>query len=129
MRGPFTATSILIVACAAAVASPLAARQKPRGKACAYEQNCDCPAPGITIRWKAAYCMAMVQTDDLENEAVQQCLATPDPAGARDQPACSQNAYWKTETCRILHASKKEAGACARDRKFIPDIVAKGAGG
>jgi hypothetical protein len=129
MRAPLTATSIVVVACAAAVAPRLAARQKPRGKACAYEQNCDCPAPGITLRWKAAYCMATVPTDDFENEGVQQCLATPDPPAVRDQPACSQNAYWKTETCRVLRGGKKEADACAKDRKFIPDIVAKGAGG
>jgi len=129
MRRTFNATSILIVACAAAVASPLGAGQKPRGKTCAYEQNCDCPAPGVTLRWKAAYCMAKANTDDFENEAVQQCLATPDPDAVRGQPACSQNAYWKTETCRAARTSKKEADACAKDRKFIPAIVAKGAGG
>jgi hypothetical protein len=121
------AALILIGACAAA--SPLAARQKPRGKACAYEQNCDCPAPGITLRWKAAYCMATAKTDDFENEAVQQCLATPDPDAVRGQPACSQNAHWKGELCRAVRTGKKEADACAKDRKFIPDIVAKGAGG
>jgi hypothetical protein len=129
MRRTFNATSILIVACVASVALPVTAGQKPRGKTCAYEQNCDCPAPGITLRWKAAYCMAMAKTDDFENEAVQQCLATPDPATVREQPACSQNAYWKTETCRALRSSKKEADACAKDRKFVPDIVAKGSGG
>src|SRR5215813_907186 len=109
MRRTFNATPILIVACAAALASPSAAGQKPRGKACAYEQNCDCPAPGVTLRWKAAYCMATAKTDDFENEAVQQCLATPDPDAVRGQPACSQNAYWKTETCRAARAGKKEA--------------------
>jgi len=130
MSGTFKPASILLIAaCAAAVVSGQAAGQKPRGKACAYEQNCDCPAPGIPLRWKAAYCMAMAKTDDFENEAVQQCLATPDPAAVREQPACTQNAYWKTETCRVVRASKKEADACAKDRTFIPDVVAKGSGG
>ena len=129
MSGTFKPALILITACAAAVVTGPAAGQKPRGKACASEQNCDCPAPGVTLRWKAAYCMATAKTDDFENEAVQQCLATPDPDSVRGQPACSQNAYWKTETCRAARASKKEADACAKDRKFIPDIVAKGAGG
>jgi hypothetical protein len=137
MSGTWKASLILITACAAAVVSGLstsleagpAAGQKPRGKTCAYEQNCDCPAPGVTLRWKAAYCMATAKTDDFENEAVQQCLATPDPDAVRGQPACSQNAYWKTETCRAARASKKEADACAKDKKFIPDVVAKGAGG
>jgi hypothetical protein len=137
MSGTVKSALILIAAGAAAVVSGLstsleagpAAAQKPRGKGCAYEQNCDCPAPGITLRWKAAYCMATAKTDDFENEAVQQCLATPDPEAVRGQPACSQNAYWKTETCRAARPSKKEADACSKDRKFIPDIVAKGAGG
>jgi len=128
MRRAFSVASMLIVAGAAAVSSPSAAGQKPRGKGCVYEQNCDCPAPGITLRWKAAYCMATAMTDDFENEAVQQCLATPDPAAVRSQPPCDQNAYWKTETCRALHPGKKDAAGCAKDRKFIPDIVAKGAG-
>src|SRR5262249_6783581 len=137
MRGTFNPALILIAACAAAVVSGLptslkagqAAGQKPRGKVCVYQQNCDCPAPGVTLRWKAAYCMATAKTDDFENEEVQQCLATPDPAAVRDQPACTQNAYWKTETCRAARASKKEADACAKDKKFIPDVVANGAGG
>jgi len=69
--------------------------------------------------------MATAKTDDFESEAVQQCLATPDPDAVRAQPACSQNVYWKNEVCRVVRTGKKEADACARDRKFIPDIVAK----
>jgi hypothetical protein len=137
MGGAFAPVLILIAAGAAAVVSGRStslaagetAGQKPRGKACAYEQNCDCPAPGVTLRWKAAYCMATAKTDDFENEAVQQCLAVPDPAAIREQPACTQNAYWKTEVCRVVRSGKKDADACARDKKFIPDVVAKGAGG
>jgi hypothetical protein len=128
MRRTLVAASIAIAACAAVV-SGRTPGQKPRGKACAYEENCDCPAPGITLRWKAAYCMATANTDDFENEAVQQCLATPDPAAVRGQQACAQNAYWKSELCRVVRSGKKDADACARDRKFIPDIVARGAGG
>jgi len=129
MRRTVVTAGIVVAACLAAVGSGRAAGQKPRGKACAYEENCDCPAPGITLRWKAAYCMATAMTDDFENEAVQQCLATPDPAAVRGQQACAQNAYWKSELCRVVRSAKKDADACARDRKFIPDIVARGAGG
>jgi hypothetical protein len=129
MRRRVAAAWIVIAASAAAAVPGRAAGQKPRGKACVYEENCDCPAPGITLRWKAAYCMAMANTDDFENEAVQQCLAMPDPAAVRGQQACIQNAYWKGEVCRVVGNGKKEADACARNRKFIPDIVARGAGG
>src|SRR4051812_24878818 len=106
MRRTLVTASFVVAACAVAAVSGRAAGQKPRGKACAYEENCDCPAPGITLRWKAAYCMATATTDDFENEAVQQCLATPDPAAVRGQQACAQNAYWKSEWCRVVRSGK-----------------------
>jgi len=42
---------------------------------CKYEKNFRCAVPGITLRWKAAYRMAVEQTDDLEQAGVQRCLA------------------------------------------------------
>jgi len=94
---------------------------------CKYEENCECAAPGITLRWKAAYCMPLMQTDDLENEGVQQCLARPDPAAVRKLGACGQNAYWKAMICGVLR-QKNDVRKCVRDKTFVPRFVEMGAG-
>jgi len=98
-----------------------------RNKPCPYEENCDCAAPGITLRWKAASCMALAQTDDLESAAVQECLAKQDPDEVAKLGACEQNAHWKAELCRALH-DEKRVEECARDATFIPRFVEEGPG-
>jgi hypothetical protein len=107
--------------------SPLAPGQVA-SPPCKYEENCDCAAPGITVRWKAAYCMALNETDDFEQEGVQQCLNRRDTAAVRRMRPCQQNAHWKAMICGVLR-EKKDVQACVRDRTFIPSIVARGAGG
>ena len=95
---------------------------------CQYEENCGCRVPGITIRWKAAACMARNQTDDFEHVGVQACLAQPDRPRVRPLGACAQNVYWKREVCAATRPAA-EVESCVRDPAFIPRIVARGAGG
>ena len=117
----------LAVALALASAPTLAAREVAKPAPCKYEENCECAAPGITLRWKAAYCMPLNETDDFENEGVQTCLASPDPAAVRKLGACAQNAHWKTMICRVLR-EKKDLQTCVRDKTFVPRFVERGAG-
>jgi hypothetical protein len=106
--------------------SQIAHSQLTGGVPCQYEENCDCRVPGITLRWKAAYCMALSETDDFEHEGVQRCLATSDTAAVRKLRACQQNAHWKAMLCGVAR-DKQNVQACIRDRTFIPSIVARGA--
>ncbi len=102
-------------------------RGAPAG--CALQQNCDCAVPGITIRWKAAYCMSREQTDDLEQAGVRRCLDAPDPGDVKKLTARRQNAYWKDRLCRSLHTRAEDARRCSRDRSFVPAFVRTGEGG
>lgn len=96
---------------------------------CKYEQNCDCPVPGITVRWKAAYCMSLNETDDLEQQDVSACLNRADPRSVTRLSACQQNAHWKAQWCRLQHKTASPIRACVSDPKMIPRIVEFGAGG
>ena len=96
---------------------------------CRYEENCGCAAPGITVRWKAAYCLHASETDDVESGPVQACLARKDPRSVAKRSACEQNAYWKARLCRAMHGKEDAVRGCIRDRSMIPRIVDKGAGG
>ena len=107
--------------------SPLARGQVAGPAPCKYEENCDCAAPGITVRWKAAHCMALNGTDDFEQAGVQRCLARRDIEAVRKMRPCQQNAHWKAMICGIVR-EKKDVQACIRDRTFIPSIVEHGAG-
>jgi hypothetical protein len=108
--------------------SPLApAGQVSTSAPCKYEENCDCAAPGITVRWKAAYCMALNETDDFEQEGVQRCLARRDTEAVRKMRPCQRNAHWKAMLCGVVR-EKKDVQTCIRDRTFIPSIVEHGAG-
>jgi hypothetical protein len=120
-------TPIAVMMLIGLVPSPLAPRQVA-SPPCKYEENCDCAAPGITVRWKAAYCMALNETDDFEQEGVQRCLNRTDTAAVRRMRPCQQNAHWKAMICGVLR-ERKEVQACIRDRTFIPSIVARGAAG
>ena len=95
---------------------------------CKYEENCDCAVPGITLRWKAAYCMRVEETDDFENAGVQRCLAGADPEALAQLTACEQNAHWKTLICRAAH-DEKDVAACVDDATFVPRFVEQGPGG
>jgi hypothetical protein len=125
-RTPVACTA-LVVALSVAPLPTLTGEEAAKRAPCKHEENCECAAPGITLRWKAAYCMPLMQTDDLENEGVQRCLARPDPAAVRKLGACGQNAHWKTMICRVLR-EKKDVRKCVRDKTFVPRFVESGAG-
>jgi hypothetical protein len=122
---------IFVALAAAAAAQPAGSRQAPRAaEPCKYEENCGCAVPGITIRWRAAYCMSLNETDDFEQEGVQSCLARPEPERLSKLNPCDRNAYWKEEICRAMHPGDEDAvRACAKDPKVMPRIVERGVGG
>ena len=105
------------VSLAALVASPAP---------CKYEQNCQCAAPGITIRWKAAHCLFRVETDDFFHSDVQKCMDERDPPALKKMDACARNAYWKASVCRSLYKDAKEAQTCIDDRTYVPRAVEEG---
>ncbi len=81
------------------------------------------------MRWKAAYCMALNETDDLENEGVSRCLYAADPPRLKKSTACDRNAYWKTELCRLAHPNDSTAvSACVADEKTTPQFIERGQG-
>jgi hypothetical protein len=111
---------------ARAAAKDAGAKKAP----CKYEQNCQCATPGITARWKAAYCMVRVGSGDLEDENVQACLAAPDPEPLKHLRACDRNAYWRKMACRVdYEGNDLQLQRCLRDEKMIPAFVKDGAGG
>ena len=104
--------------------------QRSKGaEGCRYEENCECAVPGITIRWKGAYCMFVNETDDLESAGVGACLHAPEPRTLERASACARNAYWKEQLCRARH--EDDAGAvreCVADAQAIPPFVEFGPG-
>jgi hypothetical protein len=119
---------VLIGVAADAPARPASAGQ-PRTQACKYEENCECAVPGITVRWKAAYCMALNQTDDLEQQGVNECLYRPDAKPLGSRTACARNEHWKRQWCGLVRKGPAAVRACVADPKMIPRIVEFGAGG
>jgi hypothetical protein len=96
---------------------------------CKYEENCACAVPGITLRWKASYCMYLNETDDLEQTGVQQCLARVEPRSLASLGPCDKNAHWKKALCRALHKGKeKRIHNCIQDKAMVPLFVEKGPG-
>jgi hypothetical protein len=96
---------------------------------CKYEENCHCAVPGITIRWEAAYCMYLNETDDLEQAGVQKCLARSESRSLARLGPCGKNAYWKRKLCTALHKGKKKSTeSCVQDRKMVPRFVENGPG-
>lgn len=96
---------------------------------CKYEENCRCAVPGITLRWKAAYCMYLNETDDLENAGVERCLARADSRSIAKLGPCDQNAHWKKMLCGAMHkTSQTQRRRCEQDKEFMPRFVEKGPG-
>lgn len=96
---------------------------------CKYEENCHCAVPGITVRWKAAYCMSLNETDDLEHAGVQECLARVEPRSLACRGSCEKNAHWKRMLCAALHkGNRKSTESCVQDRAMVPRFVEKGPG-
>lgn len=104
------------------------------GKVCEYEENCECAVPGVTVRWKAAYCMFLNETDDLELQGVSACLSRPDPKALATAGPCARNAHWKRKLCGARHkvAGERDAPAairaCVEDPTMIPPVVRFGPG-
>jgi hypothetical protein len=94
---------------------------------CKYEENCHCAVPGITVRWEAAYCMYLNETDDLEQGGVQECLARVEPRSLARAGSCAKNAHWKRKLCAALHKGKKKSTeSCVQDRAMVPRFVEHG---
>jgi len=112
---------ILCLACRSAATAPAARANLP----CPYEENCACPVPGISERWRAAYCMVATETDDFLNEGVQACFqkTAGQPVGVHSD--CERNAHWKAAICELLDAQSDRAAPCAR-ADFVPRAVREG---
>lgn len=99
----------------------------PAEPPCALEENCDCPVPGVTIRWLAAYCMAVNETDDEANPAVSDCM-TSHEAQEKGESACDANRRWKEKLCAQA-PGVSDVQACVKDPSFLPYPVPSGIGG
>lgn len=101
-------------------------KKRVSASACAYEQNCDCKAPGVTLRWKMSSCAQAAGTDDYESAHVQKCLGKKD-AGVDSRSECEQNVYWRRSLCLALHkADNAKYEDC--EANFIPAAVGQGIG-
>lgn len=88
--------------------------------ACIYEENCDCPAPGIPVRWALSYCMSKIGTDDCETAMA--CLDEAEKSAEKDlagKSDCEKNQYWADRICREAVPPKE----CS---KQIPAVVSRG---
>ena len=112
------ALATVLAGCAAGRADAPAA-----AASCRYEQNCECAVPGVTLRWKAASCMAAAETDDLEQAGVQRCLQAPDPPAVASLDPCARNLHWKRVLCAATSAPDRVDG-CVHDATIIPAVVA-----
>lgn len=100
----------------------LGAKKKP----CKYQQNCDCPVPGITLRWKTTYCLDEQHSNDVNNDEVKRCLSRPEPKELKKMSACQKNAFWKRRICERLHPmSAADMDSCTAD-KNVPRYVETG---
>ena len=124
---PFIAVSLACAPSQTADSSEPAAVGSAGETACPYEENCGCDSPGITLRWRASYCMALNETGDAESEAVQSCLSALEPTEVRSLAACQKNAYWRKEICRLSH---EDTGAsyqrCLVSSDEIPAVIENG---
>jgi hypothetical protein len=120
---PHTAAFLLlaiglgVTALAAAPKSPT-----PSPSVCAFEENCACPAPGITARWEMQYCFGKIGTDDCESAF--DCMNEMKKKFAKDlrgKSACAQNAFWRERYCKDFHADGLKA--CLAD---VPPFIARG---
>lgn len=94
---------------------------------CSYEENCECTSPGITLRWKAFYCMSIHGSDDAESEAVQRCTFAADPKDVAALSACAQNNYWRDRICRFMYSkSTEDLQRCLTAQASIPKFVKTG---
>lgn len=90
------------------------------------EENRNCEVPGMTVRWKLAYCLAREGTDDIEAPGTQGCMKDTAINPSPQANACSQNLFWKEKICQISHGTKAEADACIKDPNFLPEQVSYG---
>jgi len=124
----FSILTIAVVLALRPQLTPSAASGVPASP-CKYEENCHCAVPGITVRWKAAYCMYLNATDDLEQMGVQQCLARVEPRAVAPLGPCDKNAHWKKRLCGALYKGKKtRIHNCIQDGAMVPRFVERGAG-
>ena len=90
-------------------------------------KKAQCAIPGEPIRWMAAYCMAVAETDDLESEAVQGCMRSQKAPKFRD--LCKEKKFWKKKWCgaRVKQGSEKDGiSKCAANPLNLPAGVEKG---
>lgn len=101
-------------------------KKRVSASTCQLEQNCDCKAPGITIRWKMSYCAQLNGTDDFESAPLQKCTNKKD-AVVESRSECEQNVYWRRTLCLSLHkADNAKYEDC--EANFIPSLVRQGIG-
>ncbi len=90
--------------------------------ACVYEENCDCPSPGITSRYALSYCLAELGTDDCE--AGMKCLEklqAQHQEQLKNKSACEQNQFYHRLACEKFQAGQGDS--CL---KTIPNLVKTG---
>lgn len=93
---------------------------------CKWKENCDCKAPGITMRWEYAYCMAKLGVTDAKEGAAKlaKCARAELPSGYEKMSACAKNQVWRTKFCELKGAG--EGTACMTSNDEIPAFIEKG---
>src|SRR5436190_1849400 len=120
---PFVLTSLLaLVSCNKKDETPAPPTDVTQTKACTLEANCDCSAPGITLRYAINYCMGKTGTHDCESNFP--CIDEmkekfkSDLAGKSE---CEQNQFYRQRYCEDFH--KDTLQECL---KAVPGIVQTG---
>jgi len=109
MRHPLHLLAILIPASAGASGSP----------------PVHCPIPGNLLHWRADYCMARIETDDII--AAGPCLQRE--SQVRFDSACNGKLHYKQAMCELSTGRGAYAGSvdeCIKDPQFIGPTVRNG---
>jgi hypothetical protein len=85
-------------------------------------ENPKCLVPYSPEAWRVTYCMAKLETDDLEMIISSPCNGEKAPQSIKS--ICDQNKYWKSKWCEAIKISlkNKPIDQCIKDKKLTPIV-------
>jgi hypothetical protein len=117
----FSRTLLTLFLVAGGLASFAAAHAAEK---CKWQENCDCKAPGPSMRWENAYCMAKLGITDAKEgiDQLNKCFRTTVPSGYDKMSGCTKNQFWRTKICELKGAGHQ----CMESEDQIPAFIEKG---
>ena len=91
-------------------------------------ENAHCQVPYSVTRWKYAFCMTSLESDDIDNTLLQSCLKQIEKSAPSSADPCDSTMFYKRKWCEVSfeRGYVLNVNSCVSDGSLFPSALEQG---